>query len=115
MFSHAELTIHRVREGDREVVAACGRLDLWSAWEFERELRRVEATDVSEIVVDLADLQFIDAAGMEVVSNASARSRHHSKRLMIRGADQAVRHTFEHSGLLSPLPLGDRELSARLS
>ena len=114
MFSHAELTIHCVREGDREVVAACGRLDLWSAWEFERELRRVEGTDVGEIVVDLADLQFIDA-GMEVVSNASARSRHHSKRLMIRGGDQAVQHTFEHSGLLSPLPLGDREPSARLS
>lgn len=115
IFSHAELTIHRVRDGDREVVAVCGRLDLWSAWEFERELRRVEASDVREILVDLAGLQFIDPAGMEVVSNAGARSRHHSKRLMIHAGDEALQRMFGRSGLLSQLPFVDGEMPARLS
>jgi anti-anti-sigma factor len=115
IFSHAELTIQCVREDDRELVAVGGRLDLWSAWEFERELRRVEASDVHAIIIDLAGLHFIDAAGIDVVNNVAARSRHHSKQLMIRGGDEAAQRTVQRGGPQSRGPLVDSERSARLS
>ena len=115
IFSHAELTIQRVRHGDRELVAVGGRLDHWSAWEFERELRRVEASDVHAIIVDLAGLHFIDATGIEVVNNVAARSRHHSKQLVIRGGDEAAQRTVERGGRPSRGPLVNSERATRPS
>ncbi len=103
-FSHGEFSIRCRREGDRQIVEAVGQLDLSSAWELERELRRAEATDAREILVDLAGLEFIDSVGMEVVIHASARSRYHTKRLMIGPGPEAVHRTFERSGLTTLLP-----------
>lgn len=102
--SSDEFAVRCTRDGDREIVAAYGELDLSSAWELERELRRAEATDASEIVVDLSGLEFIDSAGMEVVIHAASRTRHHSKRLMIRRGPAAVHRTFERAGLAALLP-----------
>jgi len=62
-FNHDEFSVDCVREGDREVVAARGQLVATSAWQLERELRRAEATDAFEILLDLAGLKFIDASG----------------------------------------------------
>lgn len=102
--SKDEFTVRSVREGGRETLAAHGELDLSSAWELERELRRAEATDASEIVVDLGGLRFIDSAGMEVVIHASSRTCHHGKRLMIRRGPDAVHRTFERAGIAALLP-----------
>lgn len=114
-FSKHEFAVRCVREGDRQVVAPCGQLDLSSAWELERELRRAEATDAGEILVDLGGLRFIDSVGMEVVIHASARARYHSKRLMIRPGPEAVHHTFERSGLVGLLPFVEPATGAPLS
>ena len=103
-FTRHEFSIRCRREGDREIVEVVGQLDLSSAWELERELRRAEATDAAEVVVDLTRLEFVDTVGMEVVIHAAARSRHHSKRLTIRPGPVAVQRTFERSGLAAVLP-----------
>lgn len=105
--AEADFTVRCTRDGERHVVAACGRLDHSSAWELERELRRAEASDAFEILVDLGGLEFIDSAGIEVVIHASARARHHSKPLMIAPGPVAVHSTFERSGLASRLPFVD--------
>ena len=102
-----DFTVRCTRDGERHVVAACGQRDRSSAWELERELRRAEATDACEILVDLGGLEFIDSAGIEVVIHASARARHHSKRLMIAPGPEAVHSTFQRSGLASRLPFVD--------
>lgn len=104
VFAREEFSIRHRREGKREIVEAVGRLDLSSAWELERELRRAEATDAGEILVDLSGLEFIDSVGMEVVIHASARARYHSKRLMISPGPEAVHRTFKRSGLDALLP-----------
>ena len=96
--------VHCVRDGERHILAARGQLDLASAWQLDRELRRAEATDASEILVDLGGLEFIDSAGMEVVIHASARTPLHRKRLMIMRAPHPVHRVFELSGAVSRLP-----------
>lgn len=103
-FSHDEFSTRCRREGDRQIVEAAGQLDLSSAWELERELRRAEASDAGEILVDLTRLEFVDTVGMEVVIHAAARARHHTKRLMIRPGPASVHRTFELSGLAPLLP-----------
>lgn len=106
--------VHCVRDGDRQILAASGELDLGSAWQFEQELRRAEASDSQEILVDLGGLEFIDSAGMQVVIDASARSRYHSKRLMILSGPEHVHRSFELSELVSQLPFVDRRADVPL-
>lgn len=103
-----QFTVHSARDDERYIVSPVGELDMASAWQLERELRRVEASDAEEIVLDLRGVAFIDSTGMQPVLHASARSEMHSKRLKIlRGSDQ-VQRCFEISGLTSRLPFVDR-------
>ena len=106
--------VHCVRDGERHILAPRGQLDLASAWQLDRELRRAEATDAREILVDLGGLEFIDSAGMEVVIHASARTPFHRKRLMIMRAPQPVHRTFELSGVAARLPFVERRAGVPL-
>jgi anti-anti-sigma factor len=57
-----------VRSGATERVAIIGEVDLLSAGELERRLRRVVAESRCQtIVVDLGGLEFLDARGVSVL------------------------------------------------
>ena len=102
-----QLCIHSERVGRVHVVELIGELDMTTAQAFEDELKRVEATDAAEIVVDLSSLTFISADGLKAFIHAAARSRHGDNRLrIVRGPDD-VQRTFETSGLASRLPFAD--------
>lgn len=106
-----ELAIRSQRDGDVHVVQLIGELDKDSAPAFEAELKRVEASDAREIIVDLSGLTFIGSDGLKVFIHANARSREGGNRLMLVRGSAEVQSTFEMSGLLSRLPFhGDREL-----
>jgi len=49
-----DLKIRSVRDGDRHVMALVGSLDRTTGEQLEDELKRVEATDTAEILVDLS-------------------------------------------------------------
>ncbi|MGH2918362.1 MAG: STAS domain-containing protein [Solirubrobacteraceae bacterium] len=99
-----DLTIRSVREGDTHVVEPVGALDRRTAEQLEDELLHVEATDASEILVDLESLHFIDSAGIKVFLLATDRSLLRPGRLMILPGPKAVQRAFEISGLESRLP-----------
>lgn len=110
----AQLTVHSARDETRYIVSPVGELDMATAWQLERELRRVEASDAAEIVLDLRGVEFIDSTGMQPVLHASARSELHDKRLMILHGPDNVKRCFEISGLTTRLPFVDHAtLSAR--
>ena len=109
-----EFAVRSVRDGARQILKACGQLELASAWRLEQELRRAEATDAREILVDLRGLEFIDSAGMEVVIHAGARTRLHGKELMILSPPDHVHRCFELSGLVARLPFVDRRVGVPL-
>ena len=103
------LAISSQRNGRVHVVKLVGELDMSTAQAFEDELKRVEATDAEEIVVDLSGLKFIGSDGLKAFIHASARSRLGDNRLrLVRGPD-AVQKTFETSGLVSRLPFADHD------
>jgi|GEM_PF-786449 len=102
-----ELVIGSQRAGDVHVVALTGELDKDSAPSFDAELKRVEATDARQIVVDLSGLTFIGSDGLKVFIHANTRSRGDGDRLMLVRASDEVQSTFEVAGLLSRLPFDE--------
>jgi anti-anti-sigma factor len=100
------LSIRSKRDGHVHVLRLIGELDKDSAPAFDAELKRIEATDAGEIVVDLSMLRFVGSDGLKVLIQANARSRDGGKRLMLVLGDE-VRSTFETAGLLSRLPFDE--------
>jgi anti-sigma B factor antagonist len=85
-------------------MALRGELDLEHAYTFDEELRRVEATRPSCLVLDLRGLSFLDSSGLARLLAANGRARRERRRLLlIRGsaavqrllAITAVGHHFE--------------------
>ncbi|MEA2155614.1 MAG: anti-sigma factor antagonist [Solirubrobacteraceae bacterium] len=101
------LAIGSERHGRAHVVQPVGELDLTTAPQFEHELKRVEATDAEEIVVDLSRLQSIDYVGLNILVRAAARSSRRGGGLkLVRGPDP-VHRRFQSTGLESHLPFAD--------
>lgn len=101
------LEVGAQREGDQYVVAPVGVVDEATVRHLEDELRRVEASDVHEIVVDLRGVLFMDAAGIRVLLDAGARSRARSTRLVLLRGTDSVQRRLEWSGLTTLLPCVD--------
>lgn len=68
------LRIESVRYGDTVAVALTGELDLLSAEELDLTIRDAEETDVARIVVDLAEVSFVDSTGLSILLAAKKRS-----------------------------------------
>lgn len=66
------LAIRTYREDDRRTLVVSGELDLGSAPTFEDTIVRTCADGASELVLELSQLDFIDATGLEAVLSAKA-------------------------------------------
>jgi anti-anti-sigma factor len=95
------------RDGDVQVIALAGELDLAGAGLVEEELLRVEGSDAGQIVIDLRELEFIDSTGVRLVYMADARARHRDARLTIRRGPDRVHRIFELTDLADRLPFVD--------
>jgi anti-sigma B factor antagonist len=102
-----ELTVCSDRDGVMRTIRAEGELDLATAEDLERELRRVESSDALSIVLDLSRLQFIDSTGVRLLIKADMRSRADSNRLTLLRGPKAVQRVFELTGILDRLPFAD--------
>jgi anti-sigma B factor antagonist len=107
--AHQErLTIHSEREGRAHVLQPIGELDMDTVGRFEEELKRVEATDVPEIRVDLSGVDFIDSDGLKLFLKANVRCGDQAGRLLLVHSSDAVHRAFQTTGLESRLPFADR-------
>jgi|GEM_PF-6579147 len=65
-----KLTIQAYRQDDRRTLVLTGELDLGSAPTFEDTIARVCADGASELVLELSQLEYIDATGLDAVLSA---------------------------------------------
>src|SRR6478752_161014 len=82
-------------DGHRTVVRLRGELDLETAPELDQVLSDTN----SEIIVDLAELDFMDAQGLTVLSAADRRARQHGDRVSVVHASPLVQRMFRITGL----------------
>lgn len=88
-------------------LALHGELDLASAPALESRLSSIEAQAPSRLVIDLADLQFIDSTGLRLLLQADARWRQRGSELVLRPGEPAVQRVFDVTGALDVLRFED--------
>ena len=89
------------------VLDARGELDLSTCPKLTRALAAAEQSHAGQILLDLRELTFIDAAGLETLASASRRSASNGGRLRIAKCNGMVAHVLHLTALDLTLPLID--------
>ncbi len=96
-----------VRDGRSLHIVPCGELDIATTPELEHVLDQAGADGVTEIVLDLRELTFMDSTGLRALAQANWRAEESGVALsIIRGSPQ-IERVLEISGLQALLPLVD--------
>jgi anti-sigma B factor antagonist len=89
-----------VSENDGEtILRAAGELDVNTAPELREQLARLANDGVRQIVVDLADVSFVDSTALSVLVSALKRLRQADGDLTLASPTPSVRRVFEITGL----------------
>ena len=89
----AEIQTHL--DSDSVTITVAGEVDLSTAKKLDAAIRAAFETEIGQIVVDLSDLSFLDSVGLNVLLQASARSRQNNKALsFIPSKHEAVINLF---------------------
>src|SRR3954468_24715654 len=87
------LTIEEYEPGAVRFVLR-GELDLAHTYTFDEELRAVEATHPSIVVIDLRELTFLDSSGLARLLAARRRARRLGHRLLLVRGSAAIQRLF---------------------
>jgi anti-sigma B factor antagonist len=90
-------------EGGVLTLRPAGELDIATAPRLERALL-FERRPGDRVMLDLADLEFLDSTGLRVIVQAVEASRTGGWELTLRQGRPAVRRVFEISGVIGALP-----------
>ena len=90
-----QLQIESRSENHDVVLSLRGELDLTSVVIFEHELREVEATGPSRVVIDLAGLDFMDSTGLRALLQARERAKSEGHELALRRGPRQVQRVLE--------------------
>ena len=102
-----ELTATVSRSGRATVVTVAGELDLATAARLRARLRAVadQSPAPSRVVVDLADLRFVDGTGMAVLVEAQRMLTAAGSRLVLRSPSATTRRVVRLLQLEAVLPV----------
>ncbi|WP_298462274.1 STAS domain-containing protein [uncultured Cellulomonas sp.] len=92
--------MHSVANDGRAVVHVAGQLDVAGAAPLRRELVRLADADVSDVLVDLTAVTFIDSTGVGVLVGGLKRFRGTGGRLELVVDDARVLRVLRIAGLL---------------
>ena len=96
-----------LQSDDVLLLSLYGELDRRTTRFIDREVTRAEGSLARQIVIDLSGLDIIDAAGLEVLARAHARSQANGGRVgLLRGSSQ-IERTIAMSGVADVLPFVD--------
>jgi anti-anti-sigma factor len=94
-----------VNHGDEVVLVVAGEIDAATTRSLDASLVRAEASDASVILVDLDQVDFIDAAGLHVIVRHAAGDRDR-RRLRFTQGSAAVRQLIALAGPFPPMAFG---------
>jgi anti-anti-sigma factor len=101
-------TVSSKRVNGSEHIRVTGELDLSVIGAVDREMERAEASDATRIVLDLDELEFMDASGVRLLLHLNDRSQNDGRRLRItRAGAPQVQRVLELTGVDELLPFED--------
>jgi anti-sigma B factor antagonist len=103
---HSEaLTIELGPEVETCLVKLAGELDFGSVPALDAAVHRLLSDDLRRIVLDLADLEFMDSTGIQCLVELSRRSRAEGDPLRIVAPGGEVDRVLRLTGVRDALPL----------
>ena len=96
-----------VRNGRAVHLAPCGELDIATTPELEEALADATRDGITEIVLDLRELTFMDSTGLRALAQANLRADERGIALSIIRGPRPIERVLEISGLAGLLPLVD--------
>jgi len=94
------------RAGDVAWVHLAGELDIATAPQLERTLRKSQAR-ARTVVLDLRELVFMDVSGAHAIVNASLRAREAHRRLVVLRGPSHVNRVFALMGSCGYVEFGE--------
>ncbi len=94
-------------DGDALVVRACGEVDIASADSLEHELRQAFENGASTVLLDLGNVEFIDATGLSVLLAVVKLTTENRRQLRIVRLSGPVERAVEVTGLDGTPPFLD--------
>jgi anti-sigma B factor antagonist len=92
----ANLDFQTTRNGTVAVIAPTGELDLSGAALLEDELDRLASEpELSTVVLDLRQLEFMDSSGLRLIVLADMRAREAGRRFVLVKGAETVHRVFE--------------------
>jgi anti-anti-sigma factor len=99
------LEIDVQKSDERTLVTLSGDLDASTASLLYDQLSDLEVEDVRHVVLDLAQVTFMDSTGLSVIVTEHKRLQHSGGGLTIFAPPSSVRRLFEITGLDSILDI----------
>jgi len=100
-----DLDVSTREEAGRVVVVAIGEVDVYTAPQLDAELSRLTTEGRTDLVVDLARVDFLDSTGLSVLVKALKRVREADGRLDVVVTSERVAKVFRITGLDQLIPL----------
>lgn len=95
------MTINKTKDGSKLTMALEGRLDTTTAPQLENELRAA-VDGVTELVFDLAKLEYISSAGLRVLLSAQ-KTMNKQGEMLVRNPNSDLMDIFEVTGFVDIL------------
>ena len=99
------MEIKKVSEGTALTVYLSGRLDAVTALELDKDLK-ASLANVSDLTIDLADLEYISSAGLRTLLKIQKRMDKQGS-MTIRNVRQNVREVLDMTGFSNFLTIAD--------
>ena len=90
------LNINKTIENGTTIIALAGRLDTTTAPELEQEVK-ASLTGLSELVMDMKELDYISSAGLRVLLSAQ-KVMNKQGSMTIKNANDTILEIFEVTG-----------------
>ena len=84
------------QEGNKLTIALEGRLDTMTAPELDQELRS-SLEGIQELVVDMAQLEYVSSAGLRVLLSAQ-KVMNKQGEMVVRNVSEQIMEVFEVTG-----------------
>lgn len=101
------MEIKKVSEGSALTVCLSGRLDAVTALELDKNLK-AELSNVSNLTIDLADLEYIASAGLRILLKIQKRMDKQGS-MKIRNIRDNVREVLDMTGFSNFLTIEDNK------